>query len=448
MTNKTGSDNTHTQKIPKTRLERGLSSTKIAARIGTNQVRYLMKRPFLSEEGRNTSREQRDRENAQTLFNGLALLKGTALKAAQMLSFEHELLPKAFQTELEKSYYQVPPINRALVRKLITTSLHEAPENLFSRFDTKAFAAASLGQVHRAVSKEGLDLAVKIQYPDMRKTIDGDIQMLGMLARPMADFKLIKPALDEIRDVLLAETDYLQETENIEFFRTHLNMDRVTIPTPDPSLSSDRVLTMSFLDGQILSQWLKKNPSQEARNQVAQTLNDIFIRSFYELNVVHADPNPGNFLVRDNLCVGLLDFGCIRRVRPEFVAQYQELIQLDGTREGYLDLLTRMNFISKDLAPQAAREVLSAVIEMGTWLKQLFQQEYFDFREHPDFIARGRRLGAEFHRLSRHIKGFPPELVFLDRTRYGLTRLYEQMGVKIRLRNHYEFNDGIRASST
>ena len=429
--------------MPKNRLARGLSSTKIAAKIGTNQVRYLMKRPFLSKQDQDTSRESRDRENAKTLFNGLALLKGTALKAAQMLSFEHELLPKAFQSELEKSYYQVPPINRALVRKVITASLHDTPETLFSRFDTNAFAAASLGQVHRAVSKKGRDLAVKIQYPDMRQTIDGDIRMLGMLARPMADYKLIKPALDEIKEVLLAETDYLQEAENMKFFRAHLNMDQVLIPTPDSALTTDRILTMSFLDGQILSQWLKTNPSREQRNQVAQTLNDIFIRSFYELNVVHADPNPGNFLVRDDLSIGLLDFGCVRKVRPEFVEQYRELIRLEGTREAYLDLLTRMNFISKDLELKAADEVLSAVMEMGTWLKQLFRKESFDFTQHPDFIARGRQLGADFHRLSRHIQGFPPEIIFLDRTRYGLTRLYEQMGVKIRLRNQYEFNDDV-----
>ena len=393
--------------MPKTRLSRGLSSTKIAAKIGTNQVRYFMKRPFLSIEDQAASRETRDRENARTLFNGLALLKGTALKAAQMLSFEHELLPRAFQAELEKSYYQVPPINRALVRKLITAGLHNAPETLFSRFDTNAFAAASLGQVHRALSKKGRDLAVKIQYPDMRQTIDGDIRMIELLARPMADYKLIKLALKEIKEVLLAETDYMQEAENIEFFRTHLNMDQVIIPTPDPALTTDRILTMSFLDGQVLSQWLKTRPARDQRNQVAQTLNDIFIRSFYELNVVHADPNPGNFLVLDDLSIGLLDFGCVRKVRPEFVAQYRELIRLEGTREAYLDLLTRMKFISTDLSPEACGEVVTAVMEMGTWLKQLFRQEYFDFTEHPDFIARGRQLGADFHRLSRHIKGFP-----------------------------------------
>jgi len=431
-------------KMPKTCLERGFSSTRMAARIGTNQVRYLVKRPFLSEDERKVSRDKRDKDNAKALFDGMALLKGTALKAAQMLSFEHELLPKAFQKELEKSYYQVPSINRALVRKLVATGLNAAPENMFDQFDTKAFAAASLGQVHRARSRQGRELAVKIQYPDMEKTIESDIRMLGLIARSMANYNLIKPALDEIRDMLLAETDYLLETENISFFRQHLNMEQVVIPEPWPDFSTRQILTMSFLDGQVVSQWLKTNPPQEQRNQVAQTLNDIFIRSFYELNVVHADPNPGNFLVRDDLSVGLLDFGCIREVRTEFVEQYRELIRLGGTRDSqaYLDLLTRMNFISKDLKPEHAQQVLDAVMKMGAWLKQLFQKAYFDFRDHPDFFSHGRKMSTDLHRLTRHIKGFPPEIIFLDRTRYGLIRLYEQMGVKIRLRNRYEFNDG------
>ena len=106
-------------KIPTGRLSRTLSTGKVAAKMGTNQVRYLMKRPFLSEKGQQTSKEALNAENAKALFKGLSLLRGTALKAAQMLSFERELLPKAFQQELTKSYAQVPPINRALIRKLI-----------------------------------------------------------------------------------------------------------------------------------------------------------------------------------------------------------------------------------------------------------------------------------------------------------------------------------------
>ena len=432
-------------KMPTGRLSRTLSSGKMAAKIGGNEMRYMMKRPFLSSEKQKTSRQELDRNNAKILFTGLSMLKGTALKAAQMLSFERELLPDAFHKELEKSYFQVPPINRALVRKIIKTGLGEAPEKAFSNFDSKAFAAASLGQVHRACSPQGDDLAVKIQYPDMKKTIDGDIRMLTAMVRPMADYDLIKAALDEIRDVLIAETDYCREAKNIEHFRAHLNLERVKIPRVYPDLSTGNILSMSYINGQILSQWLKTGPGQSQRNHVAQTLNDIFIRGFYELNMIHADPNPGNFLVLDNLELGLLDFGCVRNVRLEFTEQYRALIRLGGTRDrsAYQNLLESMNFIHKDLAPQHMEEVLTAFMDFGAWINKLFRREDFDFGSNPDFMSQGHRLGRQMQKMRRHMKGFPPEFVFLDRTRYGLIRIYEQMGVKIRLRNEYEYNDAV-----
>ncbi len=431
--------------IPTGRLSRTLSSGRVAAKMGGNQVRYLMKRPFLSEDEQQASKEKLNADNARILFKGLAMLRGTALKAAQMLSFERELIPESFQKELEKSYFQVPPINRALIRKIIVNGLGAPPEEMFDKFDSTAFAAASLGQVHRARSKDGQDLAVKVQYPDMSKTIANDIKMLTTLVRPMADYDLIKTALDEIREVLLAETDYELEARNIKFFSDHLNMDRVKIPQTEDTLSTDRILTMSFMDGQVLSQWLDTKPDQESRNRVAQTLNEIFIRGFYELNFIHADPNPGNFLIQDNLDIGLLDFGCVRAVRPAFVSLYQELIQIGGSndRDAYWSLLVRMKFMPEDLDAATRDEVISLFMEMGAWINQVFRQEYFDFGANPDFMAQGQKLGRNMQKLRRHMESFPPEFVFLDRTRYGLIRLYEQMGVKIRLRNEYEYNDAI-----
>ena len=205
--------------IPKGKISRTISSGKIAAKIGTKQLGYLIKRPFLSEEGKRKSKDRLDSENAKVLFKGLSLLRGTALKAAQMLSFENDIIPKSVQKELEKSYNQVPPINRALVRKIIVNNFDNPPENVFLSFDLKAFAAASLGQVHTAKSKNHEKLAVKIQYPDIAKTISNDITILKTALRPMSQYDIIKTALDEIKQVLLDETDYEKEAQNILFFR-------------------------------------------------------------------------------------------------------------------------------------------------------------------------------------------------------------------------------------
>ncbi len=432
-----------TEKMPKGRLSRAISTGRVAAKIGSRQVGYLVKRPFLSDSRRANSKKALDEENARILFQGLSLLRGTALKAAQLLSFERDLVPESFRRELEKSFNQVPPMNRALVRQIITASLGNPPETLFSEFDLLAFAGASLGQVHRARSKDGQDLAVKIQYPDMTATIDGDLSMVKALVRPLPEYELIRAALEEIREVLILETDYEKEAGNIAFFRSRLNLSGVQIPETIPELCSDRVLTMSHLKGPVLNQWLKTAPGQERRNRVAQTLNDIFVRGFYELNVIHADPNPGNFLVMEGDRIGLLDFGCVRSVTPEFVSLYRRLIGLGGSknREDYRDLLFTLNFLSKDMPGQDLDRAVSLFMKMGAWLNQMFCRSCFDFGAHSDFLSQGLALGKELGELRRLIQGVPKEFIFLDRTRYGLIRLFEQMGAKIRLRNKWEFND-------
>lgn len=430
-------------KLPTGRLSRTLSTGRVAAKIGTRQVGFLVKRPFLSESRRRASKARLDADNAQILFQGLSLLRGTALKAAQLLSFERELLPESFQKELGKAYSQVPPINRALVRKIIISSLGQPPEEIFASFDTQAFAAASLGQVHRARSMDGQELAVKIQYPDMKKTIENDLSLLKAVVRPMPDYHLIRKALAEIREVLLLETDYERERENIETFLRRLNLPMVQIPEVFPDLCSDRVLSMSFMRGPTLSQWLAKGPDQEARNHVAQTLNDIFIRGFYGLNVIHADPNPGNFLVGENGKIGLLDFGCVRSVRPSFVSHYRRLIRIGGSgdKTAYKELMLDMGFISGQTGKEDIERGIAMFMKMGAWINQLFREETYDFGKNPDFMAQGHKIGKEVRSLRGCLQGFPEELIFLDRTRYGLIRLFEQMQVKIRIRNQWEVND-------
>lgn len=433
-----------TDTMPKKKITRGFSSGKIAARMGTNHLGFLIKRPFLSKENQTRSKQKLDEKNAKILFQGLSLLRGTALKIAQMLSFEREFFPKSFQRELEKSYHQVPPINRALVRKIIINNFNAPPEMVFHSFDTKAFAAASLGQVHKARSKENQALAVKIQYPDIGQTISNDIRLLKIILRPMAEFAIIKIALDEIEQVLLAETDYEREAQNILFFSKFLNHPRVRIPTVIPELSTRHVLTMSCMEGMTLNNWLATNPDKASKTQVAQTLNDIFVKGFYELHLIHADPNPGNFLISPDLSVCLLDFGCVRSFEPDFVALYQALVQQGGNhdKKAYQELLTRMKFITPGLDADVGDRMVAVFMEIGDWYSRLFQNAQFDFGANPDFMKTGRQIGMKMHEFRHHINGINPEFVFLDRTRYGLIRLFEKMGVKINIQNQYEYCKG------
>lgn len=427
--------------IPTSKIRRTVSSGKTMAKLGTNELKYLLKKPFMSKQEQTFSKKKKASKNAEILFNGLSLLRGTALKAAQMLSLEKDYFPESISKELEKSYNQVPPINRALVRKIITTDFNASPEKIFKSFDSKAFAAASLGQVHLAKSRDGKDLAVKIQYPDIARTISNDIYLLKTLLRPMAEYKIIKIALEEIQEVLLNETDYEKEGINIRYFSKNMRNDRVIIPKIYPDLSTRHVLSMSLMKGQILNQWLESSPDLESRTIIAQTLHDIFVEGFYELKQIHADPNPGNFLVTKDLKIALLDFGCVRAFDDKFIALYQKLIQISASsdRQAYFELLTQMKLVTSDLDRDIQDQIVLLFMKMGEWLSQLFKETQFDFGANPDFMEQGRQIGRQMHKFRKHINNITPEFIFIDRTRYGLIKLFEKMKVKIRMQNKYEY---------
>lgn len=430
--------------IPTGRITRTISSGKVITQLGKNQLKYYLKKPFLSTPKKAGLARRKDRENARIIFDGLSLLRGTALKAAQMLSLESDIIPETVRTELEKSYHQVPPINRALARKIIINNLNAPPEEVFKRFEPTAFAAASLGQVHHAVTHDDETLAVKIQYPDIAATISNDILLLKGVLRPMSRYDVIKAVLNEIETVLLNETDYAREGTNIDFFGQHLDMEQVLIPKIFPDYSTRQVLTMSHMPGTPLNQWMASNPGQEEKNSVAQTLHDIFIKGFYELNTLHADPNPGNFLVTDDLRVSLLDFGCVRKFDDRFIRMYQDLIRISpgSDKNACREMLERMKLVTPDLDPDIADQLIELFVSMGEWFGRLFEHETFDFGANPDFMEQGKQIGMKMHRFRKHIHNITPEFVFLDRTRYGLIRMFEKMKVTIRIKNRYENLDG------
>ena len=426
--------------IPRSKWKRGWTGGKTAARMGGKMLKYIGKKPFLSEAGRLREKEQMEKESAAILFHGLSLLKGTALKIAQTLSMELDLLPSQVRRELEKSYNQVPPINRALIRKIMQNAFGRPPEAVFQSYDPSAFAAASLGQVHRAWDHAGRPLAVKIQYPGIRSTIINDVQLMKSLLRPLAEYDMIVTALQEIEARLLEEIDYHQEAAHTDFFRQELQSDQIRIPEVYSQLSTDTILTTEYLPGLPLNEWMKTETDQNRRDMVAQTLQDVLMQSLYELNYIHADPNPGNFIIDDDLRIGIIDFGCVKKLEKSFVADYQKLVSVvaAGDRATYLHLLKAMGVL-KTVTDKAAEEAMYELIyQAGQWFSQLYEKEQFDFRENPNFFQEGRELSKQFYQFRRYAE-VNPHFIFLDRTRYGLLRIFEQLGARVRFRNGYEW---------
>jgi predicted unusual protein kinase regulating ubiquinone biosynthesis (AarF/ABC1/UbiB family) len=426
--------------LPTGKVERVLSGGRMAAKVGGSVLTYYAKRPFLSRDGRRRALDNAARQGAQAMFRGLSLLRGTALKMAQQLSLEIDLLPESACRELAKSYHQVPPINRALVRKVVREALGNPPEALFSRFDLDAFAAASLGQVHYAADAENTALAVKVQYPGIAGTIHSDVGLLRQLLRPLVESEQLVPTLNEVADRLREEVDYLQEAEHQRYFAGHLNVDGVRIPHVLSELTAPTVLTTTLMPGKPLDVWLGGNPSQEARDHVAQKLSDVFLKGLYELNVIHADPNPGNFIIADDLTIGLVDFGCVKRLEPDFVEHYRRLTEAVAHQrnEDHFGQMIALGLVPPDLADADLRAIKTLSDAAADWFSRLFSEEYFDFGVRKTFMAEGKAVMRCSRDLRRHFN-VNPDVIFPDRTRYGLLRIFEMMGARLKFRNSYEW---------
>jgi len=427
-------------KIPKSKLQRSLAGGKTAARVGGKMLKFLAKRPFMDKERQAQEKDRAFNESAEIVFKGLCLLKGTALKIAQALSMEMDVFPEHVRRELEKSYNQVPPMNRVLIRKAIENAFGRPVEDIFQTFDLSAFAAASLGQVHTAIAPAGEKLAVKVQYPGIADTIRSDVTLIKSMLYPQKEYELIRPAIDEIKARLLEEIEYENEAANVAFFRENLRLPGIRIPEVYASLSNRQVLSTALVEGQPLNQWLKKAPAPETVNRVAQTLSDIFIESLYELNTLHADPNPGNFIICPDGRLGLVDFGCVKKLNPDFVDLYRQLPRtaVAGQKDRHFELLRQLKLVKPGIDAETREQMYVTMYRAGRWIGRLFEVEAFDFKANPDFFAEGRKITYDLHKLRSHMD-LNTNFVFLDRTRYGLLRLFETMGATVRIQNPYEW---------
>lgn len=427
--------------IPESRLARCIEGGKTVARLGGMQLKYAARKAFLTDEAKDEARKEMAEQSSEALFEGLCKLKGTALKLAQLISLELDLFPSEVRIQLERSYHNVPPMNRVLARKVIINAFGKPPEKVFHSFDAQAFAAASLGQVHKATATGGQALAVKLQYPGIRNTIDSDVKIVRSLFKPFSEYELILPVLKEVEARFIEETEYRQESENAAFFKNNLKVDKLRIPSVFPELCSDNVLCLSFMEGLPLNEWLKTNPSQKQRDAVAQVMQEAFLKCLYELNCIHADPHPGNWLIHGDGSVGLVDFGCIKRFDERFISLYQQLSHqaVKSDQDAYFDLLEELEVLPRGSKGPYEAEILELSRQFGDWLAKLFSVDVFDFSRQKDFIREGKAIMTGMIKYRDYLC-VNPHFTFLNRTRYGLLRLYELMGARVSFRNPYEFD--------
>ncbi|QPF76145.1 AarF/ABC1/UbiB kinase family protein [Roseateles sp. DAIF2] len=444
-------------KPPRTsRLARGAIAGGALARAGVARLSQKAQDLARDEAQRAAARAAHEAELGRILFGALNQLKGVALKAAQLLSCEAQLLPEALREQLARACYQATPMNQALVGKRMRQALGPDWAERFAHFEPQAFAAASLGQVHRARLADGCELALKLQYPGIAATVASDMRLLrGLLLGPLSglalgegalpDAALLGRVLDEIEAGLAAELDYAQEARAMDEFRAALapRLPRLAVPEVCHELSTPQLLAMQALPGLHLAEWLAGGPGQAERDRYGQLIFDAFMVMVFELGRLHADPHPGNYLFMPDGRLGLLDFGCTRALPRAFVTNLARAwsagLAPDGDaalREAYLAL----GLIDAGLdLDHFRRELRPALAPLLDWQLAPFRVPMFDFGARaplPHLDA------AQQRQAMRHLHGMPPELPYLDRAFLGLNQLLARLGARVRTRNPWIGGDG------
>ena len=430
----TNADDNLQKKIPTSKRSRGVVAGKAMLKIGVVSGTGAVKRAFMSKENKEASKSDTHAQIAKLIIDSLGELKGVSVKIAQQVALGMPFLPQEYLDEISKSFNAIPPINKALIRKIIKQELGDYPQNVFDTFENDAFGAASLGQVHRA-TKEAKALAVKVQYPGIGTSIESDLSVINFGLKRFAKGQNVEHLMSEVEERLREEVDYELEAQNTKYYEENLNHELIVVPTVVESLSTKSVLTSTFLEGQGFEAFLNANPSQEVRNHYAQLIFDSFFMGLYQLKMVHADPNPGNFIFMADNMLGMIDFGCVKRVDTEFNQSFSKLHVLlmdkasdEEVAQQYADL----EMIDQGEMSEMVAFYQSVIKPLDRIYIEIFEGEKYDFKENNDFSKRGFEVIMEVQKKQRHaVHKMNADYIFIDRTLLGYYNMFEKMEATI-----------------
>jgi len=421
--------------IPTNKIKRASKLVSTGVKIGGNYLKYYGKKLVQGTE----DKTQLNQDNAKDIYDGLKELKGSALKVAQMLSMEKNLLPQAYVEQFSLSQFSVPPLSGVLVRKTIKKYLGAPPEELFDHFTYHSENAASIGQVHRA-EKNGKKLAVKIQYPGVANSISYDLALVKPIALRMFNLKGkdTEKYFKEVEHKLLEETDYLLELENsLRISKAAQNLPNLLFPNYYSDYTSSQILTMDWMEGVHLSEYVKRSKINQAeRNRLGQTLWDFYMFQMHGLREVQADPHPGNFLVSNQGRLIAIDFGCIKKLPEDFYVPYFELSKkenIENPKQFHL-LLTQLEILLETDSQEEKEFFTKLFQKMMRLFTQPFHSNTFDF-SNTLFWEAITSLSREFaddnqlrkmngNRGSKHF-------IYVNRTFFGLYHLLRDLKAKI-----------------
>lgn len=423
-------------KIPVTKVQRATKFIATGAKIGTNYLKHYSKKLV----DPNASRNELHEDNAKDIYNSLSELKGSALKVAQMLSMDKNLLPKAYQQKFTMAQYSAPPLSFPLVVKTFKQYFGKGPEQLFDTFTHKAVNAASMGQVHQA-TLNGIKLAVKIQYPGIGDSVKSDLAMVKPIALSMFD---LNPAdynefIQEVEQRMMEETDYqLELKRSMELSEKSKHINNLLFPKYYPDFSAAKILTMDWIDGKPLGELLGKSIPADAGQQLGQAMWDFYQFQMHELKSVHADPHPGNFIITSDYKLGIIDFGCVKVIPEDFYNQYFKLLDrnLLSDKKEMERVFYAMRFIYPDDPAKDKQFFIQLFTQLVELLSRPFASDYFDFSDASYFETLynfGEKLSnMKELRESKKARGVRDAL-YINRTYFGLYNILHELKANVRV---------------
>lgn len=416
--------------IPTSKIRRATRLISTGVKIGGNYLKYYGEKITSPE----TARDNLNNNNAEDIYDSLKSLKGSALKLAQMLSMEKNFLPQAYVEKFSLSQFSVPPLSAPLVVKTFRKYFGKSPLELFDTFNPNAINAASIGQVHKA-THDGKELAVKIQYPGVAESISSDLALVKPIAMKMFNIqaKDSDKYFKEVETKLTEETNYILEiAQSTEIAEACEHIPNLRFPKYYPEFSSERVITMDWMNGVHWSEFCKTNPDQEIANKIGQALWDFYMFQVHQLRKVHADPHPGNFLIDDNDNLIAIDFGCIKEIPEDFYVPYFELAEpenLNNPTIFHAKLVELEILTEKDTKAETVyfsnlfREILAL-------LTQPFQAETFDFSDEEFFLklaALGEKYANDKELRKMNMNRGSKHFIYINRTFFGLFSLLHDL---------------------
>jgi predicted unusual protein kinase regulating ubiquinone biosynthesis (AarF/ABC1/UbiB family) len=415
------------------RARRAIKISGLASQVGSSYLWTSLRRPFLNSAKYEQELLDTHLKNARRIVEGSKQLRGAFMKLIQMLSTRADILPGEAIGILRATQSNVPPMDYKLISQQIRREFSKSPEQLFASFEPQAFAAASLGQVHRARLKNGEEVAVKIQYPGIDATVEQDLDNLKLLLRTFQTFAgdLMRQKIDtrtiylELEERLREELDYVNEARYLnEFHRLLAGDPEIMIPRVVRDLSKRRVLTMTYIDGYQLADLFGAEADLKLRAWVARKYYKLVWRQILEFGVLHTDPQPGNYLVSYHPKLGILDFGSVRRFTESVRRASLQLAQaiINGDDRNIAAALLRLGYLDRGQDPRPLVKLIYI----------LFEPVITDRPYHPDeYDAVGKAAAAGEIAFEHKLYKSPPHSIFLLRALIGLDGIMKGLGAKL-----------------